>query len=137
MRWDIAQNYTENNAASDAVAAALPRARTPRQHHLAFPHENVGAALLRVRESDASPAAKPLFSFTTLTASRTAEARLARWSEVDLEKRVWTVPAAPLKAKRERRVPLATETIQVLADAQRLVDGSERMFPSPTRYRDR
>ncbi len=63
----------------------------------------------------ASPAAK--LPFATLTASRTAEARLARWSEVDLEKRVWTMPAEPLKAKREHRVPLATETIQVLADA--------------------
>ena len=61
----------------------------------------------------ASPAAKLLFAFATLTASRTAAARLARWSEVDLEKRVWTVPAEPMKAKREHRIPLATETIQV------------------------
>ena len=133
MRWAIAQNYIENNPASDAVAAALPRDTTPRQHHLALPHEEVGAALQKVHESDASPAAKLLFAFATLTASRSGEARLARWSEVDLEKRVWTVPAERMKAKREHRVPLATQTIQLLADAQRLADGSGLIFPSPTR----
>ena len=63
MRWAIAQNYIDNNPASDAVAAALPRARAPRQHHLALPHEEVGAALQKVRKSDASPAAKLLFAF--------------------------------------------------------------------------
>ena len=77
MRWAIAQNYIENNPASDAVAASLPRDTTPRQHHLALPHEEVGAALQKVRESDASPAAKLLFAFATLTASRSGEARLA------------------------------------------------------------
>ncbi|MDE0445975.1 MAG: hypothetical protein OXH96_04820 [Spirochaetaceae bacterium] len=33
IRWAIAQNYIENNPTSDAMAAALPRARTSRQHH--------------------------------------------------------------------------------------------------------
>ena len=114
MRWAIAQNYIENNPASDAVAAALPRDTTPRQHHLALPHEEVGAGLQKVGESHVSPAAKLLFAFATLTASRSGEARLARWSEVDLEKRVWTVPAERMKAKRGHRVPLATQTIQIL-----------------------
>jgi len=65
MRWAIAQNYIENNSASDAVAAALPRARAPRQHNLALPHEEVGPALQKVRESDASPAAKLLSALNT------------------------------------------------------------------------
>ena len=42
--------------------------------------------------------------------------------------RVWTIPAERMKAKREHRVPLATQTIQVLANAQRLVDGSGLIF---------
>ena len=53
------------------------------------------------------------------------------WSEVDLEKRVWTIPAERMKASVNRRVPLATETLQVLADAQELADGSGLRFPSP------
>ena len=80
MRWAIAQNYIENNPASDAVEAALPRDTTPQQHHRALPHREVETALRTVRESNASPAAKLLFAFVTQTASRSGEARLARWS---------------------------------------------------------
>ena len=132
MRWAIAQNYIENNPASDAVEAALPRDTTPQQHHRALPHREVGSALRTVRESNASPAAKLLFAFVTLTASRSGEARLARWSEVDLEGRVWTVPADRMKAKREHRVPLATQAVEVLTEARQLGDESGLLFPSPT-----
>ena len=131
MRWVIAQNYIENNPPSNAVAGALPRAKPPRQHHLELPHEEVGAALQKVRESDASPAAKLLFEFATLRASRTSEARLSDWSEVNLEKRVWTIPAERMKAKRQHRVPLAAQTMQVQADAQPLDDGSGPIFRRP------
>ena len=132
MRWAIAQNYIENNPASDAVEAALPRDTTPQQHHRALPHREVGTALRTVRESNASPAAKLLFAFVTQTASRSGEARLARWSEVDLEERVWTVPADRMKAKREHRVPLASRAMEVLTEARRLADDSGLIFPSPT-----
>ena len=69
---------SRTNPASHAVAAALPRDTTPRQHHRALPYEEVVAALQKVRESDASLAAKLLSTFTTLTASRSGEARLSR-----------------------------------------------------------
>ena len=76
-----------------------------------------------VRESYASPSARLLFAFTTLTACRSGEARLSRWSEVDLEARVWTVPADRMKAKREHLVSLATKAADVLTEARQLVDG--------------
>ena len=132
MRWAIAQNYIENNPASDAVEAALPRDTTPQQHHRALPYREVGTALRTVRESNASPATKLLFAFVTLTASRSGEARLARWSEVDLEGRAWTVPADRMKAKREHRVPLASRAMEVLTEARRLADDSGLIFPSTT-----
>ena len=45
--------------------------------------------------------------FTILTAARTGEAIGARWDEIDLKAKVWTVPAARMKAKVEHRVPLS------------------------------
>ena len=93
MRWCIAQGYVNNNPASDAVAAALPKNATPQQHHRALPHEEVGAALRAVHESNASPAAKHLFWFITLTACRSGEARLATWDEIDLKSATWEIPA--------------------------------------------
>ena len=48
-----------------------------------------------------------------LTATRTSEVLQAKWSEIDIENAVWTIPAARMKTKREHRVPLSDA---ILAD---------------------
>ena len=45
--------------------------------------------------------------FAILTAARSGEVLGARWEEFDIERGVWTVPAARMKAGREHRVPLS------------------------------
>ena len=61
-----------------------------------------------------------------LTATRSAEVRLAKWREVDLVARVWTIPASRMKAKREHRVPLSGRAAEVLGEAAGL-----RPSPAP------
>jgi integrase len=45
--------------------------------------------------------------FAILTASRSGEVRGMRWGEVGPQQRLWTIPAARMKAAREHRVPLS------------------------------
>jgi integrase len=52
--------------------------------------------------------------FAILTAARTAEVLGARWSEVDLAAKIWTVPAERMKGGREHRVPLSDAATGVL-----------------------
>ncbi|MBK7889618.1 MAG: integrase arm-type DNA-binding domain-containing protein [Bdellovibrionales bacterium] len=52
--------------------------------------------------------------FLILTASRTNEVIGACWSEVDLEYRIWKIPANRMKANREHRVPLSGRAIEIL-----------------------
>lgn len=59
--------------------------------------------------------------FAILTAARGGEILGARWSEIDVEAKVWTVPAERMKAAREHRVPLAAwvlEIVETLAEAK-------------------
>jgi len=49
-----------------------------------------------------------------LTAARSGEVRQATWAEIDLETKVWTVPAHKMKAGREHRVPLSGGAMAVL-----------------------
>jgi integrase len=49
-----------------------------------------------------------------LTACRSAETRLMRWGELDLAAKVWTIPAARMKAGREHRVPLSDAAVHVV-----------------------
>ena len=52
------------------------------------------------------------------------------WDEVDLDARLWTVPAERMKARREQRVPLSRRALDLLEEAG--VQQSELVFPSAT-----
>ena len=83
-----------------------------RGHHAALPFDKIGAFMSRLRERPAI-AARAL-ELLILTAARTDEVRLARWSEFDLDRAVWAIPALRMKMKREHRVPLSQAAVDVL-----------------------
>ena len=64
-----------------------------------------------------------------LTAGRSGEARGARWSELDLDSAVWVIPKERMKAKREHRIPLPRQAVELLRKQPRIV-GAELVFPS-------
>jgi integrase len=99
-------------------------------HHTALPYAEIGAFLaeLRRREGNAARA----LEFTILTAARSGEALGARWDEIDLRARLWTVPAARMKAEREHRVPLSTAALAVLERMERVRE-SDFVFPGTQR----
>lgn len=68
--------------------------------------------------------------FAILTAARSGEVRKATWEEIDLEARVWTIPAERMKAGREHRVPLSKDAIRLL-EALPGFEGSPFIFPAP------
>jgi integrase len=53
--------------------------------------------------------------FAILTAARAGEVTGARWSEIDMEAKVWTVPSDRIKAGKTHRVPLSREAMETLA----------------------
>ena len=130
MKWAVAKGYREDNPAGDAIAAALPRGRRHRTHFRALPHAEVGAALEAVRASDAWVGIRLCLEFVALTATRSDEARRARWPEIDWDRATWTVPVERMKAGREHRVPLSSGALAVLDQARELEHGSGLIFPS-------
>jgi integrase len=108
------------------------------EHHAALPFDEMPAFLTALR-TRTGMAARAL-EFTALTAARTGEALGARWAEIDLQAKVWTVPAARMKGGREHRVPLSDAVLGVLGDVQPLAmqrnrkpDPSAPVFPGPRR----
>jgi integrase len=89
------------------------RGKLSRGHFAAMPYGEVPAfmAALRERESFAAIA----LEFTILTAARSGEVLGAHWDEIDLDAKVWTIPAARMKAAREHRVPLPSRALAILA----------------------
>ena len=70
--------------------------------------------------------------FTILTACRTGEVLGARWDEIDLSSRTWTIPAGRMKGEREHRVPLSAPAIAVAA-ALKEICTSDYVFPGARR----
>ena len=52
--------------------------------------------------------------FLLLTCARSGEVRGATWEEIDLESKVWTVPAPRMKAGKEHRVWLSPAAVNIL-----------------------
>ena len=70
-----------------------------------------------------------VFELLVLTASRSSDVRLAIWGEMDIDARVWTIPAARLKTGREHRVPLCSRAVEIVDRARRLRADSTRVAP--------
>ena len=129
MKWAIANNYRLDNPAGDAIEAVLPKTSRTQAHHAALHYTDVPVALDAIRASTARPATRLALDFAVLTAARSGEVRAARRDEVSLDSRVWTVPAARMKAGREHRVPLSRRALDVLEEARSLDDGPGLIFP--------
>jgi len=92
----------------------------------AMPYEKIPSFLTKLREIQTVPALA--LEFTILTAARTNETLQARWREIDLDSRLWTIPAKRMKAKQEHRVPLSDAVIRIVEKAE-LHRRSEFVFP--------
>ena len=69
--------------------------------------------------------------FAVLTAARTGEVLGARWGEIDLAAKLWTVPAGRMKGGRDHRVPLAPAGLTLLGEiAEGGADPPALVFPS-------
>ena len=81
-------------------------------HHAALPYGELPGFLLRIQQRDAV-AARAL-EFAILTAARTGEVLGTHWDEIDLENKIWTVPASRMKAGREHRVPMSAVALAII-----------------------
>ena len=96
------------------------------EHHLALPYAEIGAFMTELRRRQ-NISARAL-EFLILTAGRRGEVIGARWSEIDLPGKVWTIPASRMKASREHRVPLTSAAVAVLKQME-AIRQSDFVFP--------
>ena len=83
-------------------------------------HDQLGAALAQIIDSETCPSVKNSVIFTALTAARGVEVRNANWDEFDLEANIWTVPASHTKNGKKHLVPLSSQSVEILRHTQSL-----------------
>ncbi|MCX7814273.1 MAG: tyrosine-type recombinase/integrase [Tepidimonas ignava] len=127
--WRTGENPARWRGTLDKVLPPPAKLKNA-QHFAAAGADDVPAIMAELAKQEGVAAL--VLRFTILTAARSGEARGAMWGEIDLEARLWTVPAERMKAGRPHRVPLSDEAIEVLKVAagirRKTVD---LVFPSP------
>ncbi len=127
--WAKASGFRSGDNPVDGVAQVLPRHKGDKSHHAALPYTEVPTFLTLLRSASAGEPTRLAFEFLILTAARTSEVIGARWDEIDLKTKTWTVPANRIKAGREHRVPLSGRCVELLEHAQAIADGGPFVFP--------
>ncbi len=114
----------------DAVLARPSKVKRVK-HHAALPWPAIGPFYAELANQEGMGALA--LRFAILTAARSGEVRGARWAEIDLEAKTWTVPGDRMKAGREHRVPLPDAAVDLLRQVLPLAGDDDRalLFPSP------
>jgi integrase len=109
--WRADDNPARWRGFLDSVLPA-PRKIAPVKNMAAVPHADVPAlmAALAADETVASAALRLII----LSACRLSEVTEAVWSEVNFETAEWVIPKERMKGRREHRVPLAPQAIELL-----------------------
>ncbi|CDX45287.1 Phage-related integrase [Mesorhizobium sp. SOD10] len=103
------------------------RQRLSRGHHAAMPYVDVPPFIKRLRNAEAM-AARAL-EFLILTAARSGEVYGAEWSEFDLDKALWVIPAERMKAAVEHRVPLSPPALDIVKSLYESRLSNRYVFP--------
>lgn len=132
LAWGWAHGYCTSNPV-DVVTHLLPpqpgkSVRT--KHQPAMPWREIPRFVAEhLRNTTGGGLTRPMLELLILTAARSGELRGMRWSEIDLELAIWTIPADRMKAKQQHRIPLSKRAAEILIKQVGMHD--ELVFPSP------
>lgn len=124
--WAVITGRAEHNPVVD-LAGAL---KAPKQKH--FPHlltDQIGGFLRALNEYTGSRVTQNATRLLMLTGTRTIELRGAEWSEFDLEKGIWQIPAERMKMRRPHVVPLCRQAKALLEEIHQLTGRGRFVFP--------
>ena len=89
-----------------------------------------GALLRSFEDFSGWPVIIEAMKFQILTMTRPVEVRGAQKSEIDRDRRTWTIPADRMKMRREHKIPLSKQAMAIVEANWPLIDGVELLFPS-------
>lgn len=97
------------------------------EHHPALPWREIGAFMQALRTMPGTAALAT--EFIILTNCRTSEAIEARWAEIDMGEKRWTIPSSRMKAAKEHTIPLSDAALAVLQRLKAESKEGEFLFP--------
>jgi integrase len=137
LDWATARGYRQGENPArwrGHLENLLPKKSKVRrvEHHAAIAYGELAGFVAELRGQEGVGARA--LEFAILTAARTGEVIGARWDEIDLAERLWTIPADRMKAGREHRVPLSEAALAIVEQLAKIREG-DFVFPGGRRGR--
>ncbi|MFG1190757.1 tyrosine-type recombinase/integrase [Xanthobacter flavus] len=88
-----------------------------------------GALLRAIAGFDGQPTTRAALQLMPILFPRPGELRMAEWSEFDLDKAEWTIPAARMKMRRPHRSPLPRQAVSILKRLHQITGRGRLAFP--------
>lgn len=129
FRYAVATGRAVRDPSGD-LRGALPPTRVKHYPAITEPAE-IGALLRATWDYQGSFITRCALRLAPLTFVRPGELRNAEWSEIDLDRAEWCIPAERMKMKEPHIVPLATQAVAVLRELHALTGTGRYVFPSP------
>jgi integrase len=128
FRYALVAEVIEANPATDLDVVAAPIGE--RRHHPHLPLAELPAFLQTLGSYSGAMETRQAIRLLLLTAVRPGELRAARWSEFDLGRALWSIPAERMKMRRPHIVPLPQQAVAILRDLHEQTGHRELLFPS-------
>ena len=125
--------YAVNTGLIDANPASgigMAFEKPKKLHMPALRPEELPKLMRSLMMSNLSVPTRCLIEWQLLTLVRPSEASGARWAEIDINARLWTIPAERMKANREHIVPLSPQAIDILDVMRPISAHREHVFSS-------
>ena len=127
FRYAIATGKAERDTAADLRGALKTRLIIPRAA-ITDPNE-IGGLLRAIDAFPGTFVVKSGLQLLALTFLRPSEVRLGEWAEIDLEEKLWRIPAKRMKMRLDHLVPLSSQACAILESLRQLTGDGRLMFP--------
>ncbi len=128
FRYGVATGRCERDPAADLKGALSP---VKVKHHASITDpQAIGDLLRAIGGYQGSFVVKSAMQLAPLVFTRPGELRAAEWSEIDLDKSEWRIPAAKMKMRDQHIVPLSTQAVAILQEIKPLTGRGRYVFPS-------
>lgn len=91
--------------------------------------EEIPQLLKDIDKAEIEPQTRAFIYFKLLTMVRSAESCKAQWSEIDFERKLWTIPAERMKAREIHIVPLSSQVMKILEQMRAITGHLKYIFP--------
>ena len=130
-RYALQFDKVEHNIVADIDKTIALKKFTNKEYKTITEPKRIGELLRAIEEYKGSFTTRHLLRFLPYVFVRSANIREAVWSEFDLKKKLWTIPASKMKSGKEHKLPLCDQAIKILEEVGLYTHDAKYVFHSP------